>query len=240
MVCWLKSYFRLGLFLSLLLLTGCLQYDLDLRFDSQTHGQWVQQLHWRGGTTVADPDLRHWLALLSDRARQIGGQADFTNDNTFEIAVPFNNGKELETKFNQFFQPAEQATPFTLPGGEPLSAEISLHQGNWLLAIYNHLQLRLDLTAVPDLTATGLPLLQGKNLLEGRVILEAPWVRSPTGETIPQQTWSLIPGEVNEIEANFWIPSPIGIGAVAIALLVLIGYTIKYGLMSRLSARHKA
>lgn len=227
MVRWFKQVLQLGLLLSLLLLTGCLQYDLDIQFDSQTHGQLVQQLHWRGGT--ASSDLQQWLAVLRDRTQLIGGQTQFLDNNTFEITVPFNNGPDLETKFNQFFNATDTELPLTLPGGDPIRAELSLRQGNWLLAINNHLTLRLDLTAVPDLADTGLPLLQGKQLLEGNVTVKAPWVRSPNHDLTPRQTWPLIPGAINEIEADFWVPSPIGIGAAVIGVVVAIGYVTKYG-----------
>jgi len=230
MMRWLNSVGQIALLGCLLLLTGCLQYDLAVQFDSQTHGQLVQRIYWRGGEVAAYPEWSQGLQMLRDRAAAVGGDAHFLEHQTFEIAIPFNNGQELESKFNQFFDPEDSPTPLTLPSGEPVSAHLSLRQGNWLGVIFNHLNLRFDLTAVPDLTATGLPLLQGKQLLSGQVTVAAPWVRSLTGEVMPSRSWTLIPGAVNEIEADFWVPSPIGIGAAAIALLVLIGYALKYWL----------
>jgi hypothetical protein len=53
---------------------------------------------------------------------------------------------------------------------------------------------------------------------------------------VPSRTWSLVVGTVNQIEADFWVPSPIGIGAVAIALLVLLGYGIRYGILGNSAA----
>ncbi|MGD1939687.1 MAG: DUF3153 domain-containing protein [Leptolyngbyaceae cyanobacterium] len=240
MVRWLQRVLRVGLVLTVLLLTGCLQYDLELQFDSQTHGQLVQQLHWRGGAIAANSELQQWLAVLSDRTQQVGGRTRWLSDNAFEIVIPFSNGRALETKFNQFFSPDATTTTFTLPAGEPIRAELTLQQGNRVVAIDNHLKLQVDLTAVPDLATTGLPLLQGQQLLEGHVTLLAPWVRwqslspgeSPTDELATQATWSLVPGEVNEFEADFWVPSPIGIAAVIILLFVLLGYGVKYGLAS--------
>ncbi|NER78663.1 MAG: hypothetical protein F6K42_03615, partial [Leptolyngbya sp. SIO1D8] len=41
---WLQRCLRGFLVLAVVLLTGCLEYDLDIQFDSQTHGQWIQQL----------------------------------------------------------------------------------------------------------------------------------------------------------------------------------------------------
>lgn len=233
MVSWLKKMMRVGLVLTVLLLTGCLQYDLDLQFDSQTHGQLVQQLRWRGGAIAANDELQQWLAVLSDRTQQVGGRTRWLSDNAFEIVIPFSNGQALETKFNQFFSPDAATTTFTLPAGDPIQAELTLQQGNRFVAIYNHLKLRVDLTTVPDLASTGLPLLQGQQLLAGHVTLLAPWVRSPTGEFATQEIWALVPGEVNELEADFWVPSPIGIAAVSILLFVLLGYGVKYGLLSR-------
>jgi hypothetical protein len=229
MVCWLQKLLQLGIVLSVLLLTGCLQYDLDIQFDSQTHGQFVQQLHWRGEPITNNRDLRQWLEVLGDRTQLVGGKTHPLNDTTWEITVPFNNGKELEAKFNQFFNPMDAEMPFTLPSGDPIRAELSLRQGNWIVAISNHLELSLDLTAVPDLTATGLPLLQSQQLLDGRIHVLAPWVRSPSGTWVTDASWSLVPGAINRIEADFWIPSPIGIGAIAIGVLMTIGYSLKYG-----------
>ncbi|MGC1309029.1 MAG: DUF3153 domain-containing protein [Phormidesmis sp.] len=41
-------------------------------------------------------------------------------------------------------------------------------------------------------------------------------------------TWHLAANEPHHIEATFWVPSLIGIGAGAIALLCTLGYTLKY------------
>lgn len=233
MMRWLKIIGRMALIGSLLLLTGCLQYDLDLQFDSQTHGQLVQRIHWRGAEAATTAEWSETLAMLRDRTTAVGGDAHLLADQTFEIVIPFNNGDELAAKFNQFFDPDLSSAPLTLFGQAPVSAHLSLHQGNWLGVIANHVTIRFDLTAVPDLAATAVPLLQGRQLFTGQVSVTAPWVRSLTGEFTPSQTWTLIPGEVNEVVADFWVLSPIGIGAAAIALLVLTGYGLKYWWPSR-------
>lgn len=227
---WLRGLWRIGVIVCVLLLTGCLQYDLDIQFDSQTHGQLVQQIHWRGAEIATHPEWAQGLQALRDRTAAVGGTTRLLDNQTVEIAIPFNNGQDLEAKFNQFFDPESGSMPLKLLGGEPVSAHLALRQGNWLGVIYNHVNILLDLRAVPDLTATGLPLLQGKQLLTGHITVTAPWVKSAAGELTTTQAWSLIPGEINEIEADFWVPSPIGLGAAAIALLVLIGYGLKYWL----------
>ncbi|NEQ44101.1 MAG: DUF3153 domain-containing protein [Leptolyngbya sp. SIOISBB] len=227
---WLKTVWRLAIIGCLLLLTGCLQYDLDIQFDSQTHGQLQHRLHWRGAEVATNAEWVQGLQVLRDRTAAVGGTTRFLDEQTLEMTIPFNNGRELETKFNEFFVPQESATPFTLLGGEPVAAQLSLHQNNWFGIIFNHINLRFDLTAVPDLTETRLPLLQGQQLLTGHVQITAPWVRSLTGELLSSAQWALVPGEINDIEADFWVPSPIGMGAAAIAFFVLIGYALKYWL----------
>jgi hypothetical protein len=232
---WLK--WRFLLIVLCFLLTGCIQYDLDLAFDSQTHGQWVQVLQWRGGTIAPNSTLESWLADLRDRTQEIGGRAEFLGEKGFQITVPFNNGQELVTQFNQFFNPPMPASPFTLPNGEPIQAEMTLQQGNWLFAIHNRLGITIDLTAIPDLTDTGFALLQGTQLLTGEIHVRAPWgVRLPDRPTSqPAVDWPLMAGERNQLMIEFWVPSPIGIGAGAIALLMLASYGLKYGILARLS-----
>ncbi|MEM9006855.1 MAG: DUF3153 domain-containing protein [Cyanobacteria bacterium P01_F01_bin.86] len=230
MVRWMKACLRGILLLGLVLLTGCLQYDLDLQFDSQTHGQFEQHLHWRGSAIAPQDKLDPWLQILTERTEAVGGRLRFLADDELAITVPFNNGRDLEARFNQFFNLSAEKLPFTLPSGEPIQAELSLQQGNWILAIANHISLRIDLTMVPDLAATGLPVLKTAQLLEGRITITTPWgVLSPIPEMLPEETWLLTAGEVNQFEADFWVPSPIGIGALAIALLIAIGYGFKYG-----------
>ncbi|WP_448169484.1 DUF3153 domain-containing protein [Leptolyngbya iicbica] len=222
---------RLAIFGCLLLLTGCLQYDLNIQFDSQTHGQLVQQLHWRGAEVLTNPDWSQRLTELRDRTAAVDGTIRFVDEQTLTITIPFNNGAELEQKFNDFFNPETITSGlFNLPSGEAITAHLALRQNNWFGVIFNHVDIQFDLTSVPDLTATRLPLLQQQQLLIGNVMLTAPWVRLPTGELTAAEQWALVPGQVNTLTADFWVPSYIGIGAAAIALFVLIGYGLKYWL----------
>ncbi|NJM84994.1 MAG: DUF3153 domain-containing protein [Leptolyngbyaceae cyanobacterium RM2_2_21] len=39
---------------------------------------------------------------------------------------------------------------------------------------------------------------------------------------------SLQLGQLNHMEAVFWVPSPIGLGAAAIAVLMVLGWLIRY------------
>ncbi|NJN22204.1 MAG: DUF3153 domain-containing protein [Leptolyngbya sp. RL_3_1] len=242
MVALLKGLSRAVVLFTLVLLTGCFQYDLDIQFDNQTHGQLVQHLHW--AATLSPQQLQIWRDDWVSQVKAVGGQVRWVDATTVTVTVPFNNGAELEQRFNQLFGSAA-GTTLTLPSGEAVTAALNLTQGNWIFAIHNHLVLSLDLSAIPTGKTVGAPILQGVELLSGHLKLTTPWGlnRRATGdgggfrERLPERDqanqWPLHPGTVNQIEADFWVPSPIGIGAGAIALFVAMGY----GLRDRLSPK---
>lgn len=225
-----RQIFRVCLVLVPLLLTGCLQYDLDIQFDSQTHGQIVQRLQWRHAVSPT-PALAQWQMRLSERVEQLGGTLQTPTANALEVTIPFHNGADLERRFNALF--ADTPDPWRgLPEADPIRAELTLDQQNRFLAIRNHLQLTVDLRSVPDLSDSAIVPLRTATLLDGTVHITAPTTLAPALPALDgqQSDWSLQPGRINHIEAHFWVPSPIGWGAIAIALLVAIGYGLRYGL----------
>jgi hypothetical protein len=46
-----------------------------------------------------------------------------------------------------------------------------------------------------------------------------------------QLSWKLKPGQLNHIEAVFWLPSPVGIGTLLIVLFVGLGIYLRYSFM---------
>lgn len=240
MVTWLKGLARTVLLVTLVMLTGCLQYDLDIQFDSQTHGQIVQHLHWTAATSpLSSTQLSDWRGQLATQVRAVRGKVQWTDSETLTVTVPFNNGAELEQRFNQLFDGSISGSGLVLPSGETVAAILQLTQGNWIFAIRNHLMITLDLRAVPTGEEFGIPIFQGVELLAGQVTLTTPWglQRVVPGDEAPMfldggglNQWKLRPGQVNQVAADFWVPSPIGIGAAAIALLIGIGYGLRYRL----------
>ncbi|MDA0267840.1 MAG: DUF3153 domain-containing protein [Cyanobacteria bacterium] len=233
----LKGLLRAMVLLVLVLVTGCFQYDLDIQFDSQTHGQIVQHLQWTATAAVSPTQLRTWREALVAQVKTVGGQVQWADGMTVTVTVPFNNGAELEQRFNQLFDNSMAGSGLALPSGEAVAATLALTQGNWIFAIRNHLMLTLDLTAIPTGERLGAPILQGVELLTGKVHLTTPWGlhRTVSDDAVPQSSmgdfanqWNLHPGQVNQVEADFWIPSPIGIGAAVIALLMGLGYGLRY------------
>lgn len=239
----LSRLLRVLLVGGMVLLTGCIQYDLDLQFDSQTHGQIVQRLHWSNGGAVSAAQLQAWQSPLGDRVRQVGGQLRQVDPLTLEVTVPFHNGADFVDRFNRFFGGDAAHTPLTLPTGDPLAATATLSQGNWGVALFNRLSLRVDLRALPDGEALPGARLQSVQWWTGAIALTTPWglravTASPTAlpgsPPAPRDgtnaRWALVPGQVNYLEVTFWLPSPIGIGLLGIGVLVAIGYGLRYRL----------
>ena len=96
-------------------------------------------------------------------------------------------------------------------------------------------------------------LISSGNLLELEFVLNTPWgatvinpIGIPEGSEAPlllnvdlngkQVIWTLKPGEINQLEAIFWVPSPIGIGTVIIILITALGIYLKYTFIPKFKA----
>ena len=225
------------LVLASLLLSGCAHYDVGIQFDSQTHGVIVQ--HVRLGerlTTSSGPSAQQWLAQLDKQARQLGAQVRQPSKGELSIVLPFNNGDDLVKKFNGFWGSGNTASLAQTLGLPEIQSHLSLSQHNWLLVLHNHLTYDLDLQGVGTLINSNSGLIENSGLLDLEFSLTTPWGIKPLPSSqAPQkrgrvQVWPLKPGQLNHIEVIFWLPSPIGIGAIVILLLVMLGSSLKRGL----------
>ncbi|MGF1516598.1 MAG: DUF3153 domain-containing protein [Nodosilinea sp.] len=155
-----------------LTLSGCLRYDLTLRFDHQTHGQITQTIDLsERGAALAQPTLAPWLEALQGRSRSLGGQLS-QGPQTVTLTVPFGTAADLGDRFQQLFadatpaapvaepdnfstdsskedSPTNQPTYLQLPGFGPVPFALALDQTNWLLASRTHLTYSLDLSQLP-------------------------------------------------------------------------------------------
>lgn len=236
----------LPLLLLCLCLTGCIQYDVGITYDSQTHGELVQRIRLDGQIPAArQSTARAWLDGLERQARKLGGKVRHPSKQESLITIPFNNGKDLAAKFNRFFNPsAEERRQLWGPDLAELpaiAAQMSVRETNLLLVQRNRLSLDLDLRSLAVRAADGSLLVSPGSLLDIDFKLNTPWgVRrvdsTPAAEVgdrgaFPKENrqlaWALQPGELNHLEAVFWVPSPLGLGTVAIAVIVGIGALIK-------------
>jgi hypothetical protein len=214
-------------------LAGCVDVDVSLRFDNPSSGEIVQQI--RVGErlrSLSDPTAKQWLATIERQSRRVGGHLERRRDRSLLVRIPFSDASDLETKFNQFFSPPAQ------PGTDlpTIASHLTVRRNNLLVLERNWLRYDLDLRSLGVTAADGSVVITPTSLLDLEFRLEAPWgARSlPKSETSPpgqkvgkQLVWQLAPGEVNRIEAVFWLPNWLGIGSIGIVLLVGAGMYLK-------------
>ena len=119
-----------------------------------------------------------------------------------------------------------------------LQSQMSLQQSNLLLMERNHLDLTVDLSPLGVISEEGNVIVSPGSLVELEFDLHTPWgvskiissegIKPEIKKAEHQLIWQLQPGEVNHLEAIFWVPSNLGIGALVIALLMIAGFYVKY------------
>ena len=245
----------LPLFLCLLFLTtGCVEYDLGINFVSQTQGEIVQHIQLGERLTSFSQDAKNWLNTVENRVKQLQGHSQRKSDGEITVIIPFNNGRDLANKFNQFFKPNELENSQGDSVNELVNfdANLDLVQNNFFLFIRNQMNLNLDLRSVSLLPDPNNSLVGSESLFNLNFRLTTPWGAkvlqatvedTTTGTPTPteaaqlaeqQLTWKLQPGTINSLEVVFWVPSPIGIGALIIILFVAGGIYLKYQLLPAL------
>lgn len=236
-------------FCALFLLSGCVRYDVGVNFQDQTHGQIVQKIQLAERLTSFNRDvINEWVSTLERRVKQLKGRTQKLSKQEILVTLPFYNGKDLEDKFNHFFNPAEfnlkkskKETEVKLP---EFASHLNIKQNNWIFALRNHLNLELDLRSLSLLSTSENVLISSGNLLELQFVLTTPWgarIVNPVSVSDTsdepqfvkvesngkQVVWTLQPGEINQLEAIFWVPSPIGIGTLVIVMVTALGMYLK-------------
>lgn len=230
------------------LLSGCVRYDVDLKFWGSNHGEVTQHVRLDESLpTVGDSIAALWLDTLEKRVKQLGGRVQHPSAHEWVITFPFHSTQDLQTKFNHVLQyQAQYQVNDRLSrksGRRPANAASYLHIQTYSLVLWhrNHLQYDLDLRGLPVVSAVAADADVGMIL---DLSLSAPWgvqVIDSGGEDgnpgrvfmpVAQQggkrvTWQLQPGIINHLEVIFWVPNALGIGMVAIVVLVLVGMGIK-------------
>ncbi len=239
---WLR--FICLMLIATLLLTGCVDYNVGVRFDNSNSGELVQ--HIKLGerlTSFSGEPVYEWLNSVERRARQQEGKVRRPSKEEVIVTIPFTNGEELQTKFNQFFHPTVNHKPVTSESESQLpkvESNLLLNQNNFLLLVRNHLIYDLDLRSLALISSDGNVLANAGSILDLDFSLKTPWgaksIQRTENAPVPQKNnnqlvWHLNPGELNHIEAVFWLPSPLGIGTLLIALFIGAGYYLRYKFM---------
>ena len=73
-----------------LLLAGCVDYDLDVSFDSPNKGAIAQSIKLGEQFTKLSPETgKEWLNSLEVRAKQLQGKSDRISDTELTVTIPF-------------------------------------------------------------------------------------------------------------------------------------------------------
>ncbi len=221
-----------------LLLSGCVKSEVGINFESPNRGTIVQHIRLDERlTSFSSGTAQKWLDGIEKRVRRIQGKTRRLSNQEILVTIPFGNGRELETRFNEFFSPiadlpSRTRKEFDLP---KLDSHLKVQEGNFILLQRHRLIYDLDLRSLGVLAPDGSLLASPGSLLELEFGLTAPWgarnvgTRSQVGTPIvsrregKQLIWKLQPGQSNHLEAIFWLPNPLGIGAAVIGAIVAGG-----------------
>jgi len=223
-----------GILVAYLAIAGCVRYEVGVNIAGPHRGVLVQHISLREELTALNrSQAQTWLRNIEAKAKKIGGSSQRLSAQEVEIRLPFANGQDLTRKFNQLF--TNQPDP-KLPGEfTDIGVKMTLHQSNLLLVERDRLEVDFDLRSLGLISPKGDVLVNPRSLFDLQFQLTTPWgSRSIDGGSVPPATsdrtltWQLQVAQKNHIEAVFWLPSPIGLGTIAIVLLILAGYVSKY------------
>lgn len=240
----IMKFFLPIVFCLALCLTGCVDYQVGVNFTTPYSGEITQHVRVDDKlTSLAASDTRKWLNSLEKRSRQLSGKVEKLNSQELLLTIPFGNGSELAQKFNKIFQTV--ITPdATIPQDQvelfELNSQVDLQQSNLVFVERNTIDLAIDLRALSILSKQDNVVIDPSSLADLQFRLNTPWIAYSVNDSDNLQPvnnsnslakgliWQLQPGEVNHIKAVFWLPSPIGLGAAAITLLMIVGFMLKY------------
>ncbi|WP_341527503.1 DUF3153 domain-containing protein [Nostoc sp. UHCC 0302] len=232
--------------LTSLLLTGCVEYDAGVNFNNSNSGELVQHIKLGERLTSFSGDyVYEWLNSIERRARKLEGKIRRVSKEEIIVTVPFTSGTELQEKFNDFFnsrtnQPTESQQNEADSQLPKIESNLLLEQNNFLVLVRNRLIYDLDLRSLSLIASKGNVLANAGSILDLEFSLKTPWgaknIQLTETAIQPEKNgkqlvWKLQPGELNHIEAVFWLPSPLGIGTLLIILFVWGGFYLRYTFM---------
>lgn len=235
---------KILLFLCLMItLTGCVRYDVDVYFPHVNSGMMIQ--HIKLGEQLTSFSKGEGDILLKNieiQAKKLQGKTKRISKEELVVTIPFDNGKDLVTKFNQFFvAPDTEKTRKKLAENDyntllDLNAKMSIEQKNLLLLERNILNFNADLTPLGVIANDGTIIISSGDLIDLQIQFSFPFGAKlitndyPKWEKLANNNYkiSLEAGQINEIKAIFWLPNYVGLGTVLIGVFILLGYYLKY------------
>jgi hypothetical protein len=216
-------------------LSGCVKYDTGVNFSSLNYGEIVEHIQLGEQLNSFNQQaVQTWIASIEQRTKQAEGKIERISDREFKIIIPFNSAQELVAKIDRYFNP----TPADREDRATFNAHMQINQSNFLLVVRNQLIYDIDLRSLSLKSSDPQATVAAQNFVDLDFRLQSPWGvqnSDAPGNIVGvkvadrnQVHWQLKPGEINHIDAIFWLPNPLGIGAILISLISAGGYYFKY------------
>ena len=204
--------FALAVSLVLVLLTtllgGCIRINTEVAFPSPGRLQISEQLSSRSGRLL--PWQQQLEGSLSGSQLRPGPDQRLA-PGTVSLRSPVLPAREALALISASLEAASAVADLPLP-----PPRIAWQEQNWLIGVQQHLDLELDLGALQ--TLPGLELTLTLKATPPRAIRQAqPLPIRPSKDGV---IWSLQPGARNHLELRSWRWSRLGLGSVAVALLL--------------------
>jgi Protein of unknown function (DUF3153) len=210
-------------------LSGCVKYDTSINFTNLGDGEIIEHIQLGEQlNNFSQNAVKTWIASIRQRTTQAQGRLERLSEREYKVTLPFNNPQELVTKIDSYFNPATQSET---------KSQIHIERRNLLLITRNHLTYDIDLRSLSLDVADAKVAIDAANAVDLDFSISSPWgvknsdIQNATmiaSSDARQITWQLKPGKINHIDAVFWLPNLLALGAVAIGLISAIGYYIKY------------
>ena len=114
------------------LLSSCVKYDASINFNRPSHGEIVQHIKLGRLTSFSGDAATQWLNSIEQNAKHLQGKVKRLSSEEITVTIPFDNGAELEQKFNQFFSPVESLAATKAPEELPtIDSKLNLTQNNY-------------------------------------------------------------------------------------------------------------
>jgi Protein of unknown function (DUF3153) len=211
-------------------LSGCVKYDTGINFTNLGDGEIVEHIQLGEQlNSFSQNAVKIWIDSIKQRTIQAQGHLERLSDREYKVTIPFNNPQELVTKIDRYFNPNSTQSE--------TKSQIQIERRNLLLVTRNHLTYDIDLRSLSLDVADPKVSIDGANSVNLDFSISSPWgvknIETQSTATILSSdarkiTWQLKPGKIDRIDAVFWLPNLLALGAVAIGLISAIGYYIKY------------
>jgi len=217
-------------------LSGCAGSDVGIRFDSPSQGVITQRIYLGERLqSLNNMTVKQLQKAIAQQTQGVGGSVKQLPDQTLQISIPFRDAIDLEQKFNRFFRPQGKLA-LALTDLPTIPTHLAVRRNNFLLLERTRLSYDVDLRNLGLTGSSGQLLFSPGSLINLTFHLDTPWnarVLAPRQQPNLQQqggqlTWQLLPGEENHLDVAFWMPNPIGLGAIVIGVIVALGYYLRY------------